>query len=216
MRRFATMMLSPPRPAGRWACLATVALLTACATPPQTHWHTLLPATLSGSKTGADGDRTHPKALPVTVAPVRLPAQVDRVQWLVRLPDDGVALLEQEQWASPLGDEIRLALQASLAARGFAIDPSASANAASPTRLSVEVRRFESLPGREARISGSWTLASTARAEAFHCDFLYREAATEGGFSALARAHVRAIERLSDAVAERLENRAACPAPDRR
>ncbi len=77
----------------------------------------------------------------------------------MRLPDDSLAVLEQERWASPLRDELREALLEQLASGYGAVDSRAAvAGPGAPVRIAVDVRRFESLPGREARSEGSWTL----------------------------------------------------------
>ena len=153
--------------------------------------------------------------------PVRLPIQVDQPQWVVRLPDDSVAVLEQERWTTALRDEFQAALLEELIAGHGMIDartqPSPSP---SPWRIAVDVRRFESLPGREARIEGSWTIqgSSNGRSAGSRCEWLLREPAP-GPLAELAPAHRRAIARLADAIAEAIGRAsrgepAACPPPD--
>jgi uncharacterized lipoprotein YmbA len=128
-----------------------------------------------------------------------VPAQVDQPQWLVRLPDDSLASLEQERWASPLRDELRQALLEQLAARfGVVEGRSGAPQAAAPLRVALELRRFDSIPGREARLEGQWTVAGGA-APALRCGVLVREAAP-GGIAELAAAHRRAVARLAEAI----------------
>ena len=202
------------RRAAATAGVVAALLSTGCASTPQTHWHTLLPANLGAAVRG--GGAAAPTPIAISVAPVRVPAQVDRAQWLVRLPDDSVAVLEQERWASPLPDEIRLALVASLAARDGAVEAPVGPNQPPSTRVAVDVRRFESLPGRESRIEGTWTLSPAADGTPARCDFLYREPAAAGGFDAIADGHARAVMRLAAAIGDGLQKRAACPASDAR
>jgi uncharacterized lipoprotein YmbA len=90
----------------------------------------------------------------------------------------------------------------------------------SPWRIAVDVRRFESLPGREARIEGSWTIQGTSggRSGGSRCEWLLREPAP-GPLAELAPAHRRAIARLADAIAQAIGRAAraeptACPAAD--
>ena len=91
-----------------------------------------------------------------------MPAQVDQPQWLVQLGDDSMAVLEQERWASPLRDEFRQALLEELIVGQGAIDARTQpAPGAAPWRIAIDVRRFDSLPGREARIEGSWTITGS-------------------------------------------------------
>jgi hypothetical protein len=195
--------------------LVLAALLPACSTsPPPTHLHSLMPAEPTPRDPAA---RAAP--LFVTLEPIRLPAQVDQPQWLVRLPDESLASLEQERWASPLRDELRQALLEQLAAR-FAIveGRSAAAGAAPPPRIALELRRFDSVPGREARIEGAWTV--TGSSAALRCTLLVREGAS-GGMPELAAAHRRAVVRLADAigasvVAVPAGSSASCPAGESR
>ena len=202
-------------PRGRGACAASACAalglaLAACATAPPTGLHTLLPA-----QSASRGPATPTAPVPVVLEPIRIPAQVDQPQWLVRLPDDSLALLEQERWASPLQDELRQALLEALGARFAMVE--APPGAASPWRVRVELNRFESVPGREARIEGWWLLGSgDARRLGQRCEWRYAEPAL-GGMPALAQAHRRAVVRLADALGESLQKLSrgeatACPA----
>lgn len=199
-------MTAPRRNASPWlAALATIAatLLAACGSTPTVRWHTLLPAALPAAATA-------PAAPAYVLAPFRLPAQVDAPQWLVRRADDTVTVLEQDRWASPLRDELRLALVAGLAAAGAreAVGgPAADEPAA--TRITIEWRRFESLLGREAREEGTYTL-QRREGVALRCDFLLREPAS-GGIDALAEGHRRIVAALALRLDRSLRGN-ACPA----
>jgi uncharacterized protein len=156
----------------------------------------------------------------IALEPIRLPAQVDQPQWLVRLPDDSIAVLEQERWASPLRDEFRDALLEQLIVGHGAIDARTQpAPTAQPLRIAIDVRRFDSFAGREARIEGSWTIqGGAARAAGSRCEWRLRESAP-GPLAALAEAHRRAIARLADALAQALARAArgeaaVCPPLD--
>ena len=123
-------------------------------------------------------------------------------------PDGSLASLEQERWASPLRDEFQQAVLETLIVRYGVVELRRSADpatdAARALRLDIDVRRFESLPGQEARIQGSWTLASAAtvapaRPASVRCEWLIREPAA-GPLSALADAHRRAVRRLAQGI----------------
>ena len=200
---------------GRAACTASACAvfslaLAACASAPQTRLHTLMPA-----QSATRGAGTPSTPVPIVLEAIRIPAQVDQPQWLVRLPDDSLALLEQERWASPLQDELRQALLEALGARHAIVE--ALPGAASPWRVRLELSRFDSAPGSGARIEGSWLLVSgDVRRPAQRCEWRFAEAAT-GGFPALAQAHRQAVLRLADALGESLQKlgrgeAAACPA----
>ncbi|HSC63724.1 MAG TPA: PqiC family protein [Caldimonas sp.] len=191
-------------------------LLAACGTPPPTHFHSLMPTELS-ARSGTPAA----SGVVVRLDPIRVPAQVDQPQWLVQLGDDSMAVLEQERWASPLRDEFQQALLEELIIGQGAIDarthPAAGASA---VRVAIDVRRFDSLPGREARIEGSWTITGGDARGGSRCDWLVREAA-RGSFPALAAAHRRAVARLGAALGPaiagvRRGDAASCPALDAR
>ena len=147
-----------------------------------------------------------------------VPVPVDQPQWLVRLPDQRLVLLEQALWASPLSDELRAALRDHLAQRW------AVTNGQPPAwRLALVLSRFESALGQEARLAGRWTLQPGAAATAvgatlLSCPLLIREPAG-AGLSGLADAHRRALARLADQIGAALRplptaTAPACPPPD--
>ena len=166
----------------RWAPLAAALLAGACSTPKLAErFHTLLPAERATSAAA-------PNAIAVDVAPVAVPPQVDHAQWVVRQPDDSLLMLEQDRWAAPLGDELRSALAERLTAQWSAIDVRAVAMPASAVwRVRVDVQRFESIPGREARIESVWSVSGTQRgASTLVCRSTRVEAVSGGDVSALA------------------------------
>ena len=195
--------------------LVATAALAGCSSTPPVRYHTLMPAELPVPSPAAS-------SLPpiaIVVEPVRVPAQVDQPQWLVRLADGGMALLEQDRWASALGDEFRLALREQLIA-GHGATEARPAAGSMPIRVGVDVRRFDSVASREARTEGTWTLTSSERtgARSMRCEWFLREP-TQAGTMALAAAHRRAVARLGDAIGEALRQLsrnepATCPARD--
>ena len=191
--------------------LAALIALGACSTTaPPTRLHSLMPAEPT-PREAAPGRGP----LYIALEPIRIPTQVDQPQWLVRLPDDSLASLEQERWASPLRDELRQALLEQLGARfGVVEGRSAVPQAAAPVRVALELRRFDSVPGREARIEAGWTVSGTAAS--LRCSMLVRETAP-GAMSELAPAHRRAVARLAGAIGASLvavppDTAPTCPA----
>ena len=163
----------------------------ACSTPPATRFYSLMPAEVAPRAAQGRGER---RRAADRLEPIRVPAQVDQPQWLVRLPDDSVAVLEQERWASPLRDEFR-AGAARAADRRPRRDRRAHAAGAGRRRerIAVDVRRFDSLPGRRGADRGLVDdHRQRMRAAASRCEWLIREPAP-GSFAALAAAHRRAV-----------------------
>ncbi|MEO8523928.1 MAG: PqiC family protein [Caldimonas sp.] len=197
--------------------LAALLALAACsASAPPVRLHTLMPVEVTPRDPAASRS-----PIDIALEPIRVPAQVDQPQWLVRLPDDSLAVLEQERWASPLADELRQALLEELGARYGAIEGRVAATGNPPVlRIAVELRRFDSIPSREARIEAVWTVASGNASPALRCQGLLSEP-TAAGMPALAAAHRRVVVRLADAIGESLvavrrSASATCPALDPR
>ncbi len=184
-------MTQRSRPLAAVAFAALFAFSACSTSPPPTRLHTLMP----GEPTARDPAlRGGPRF--VALEPIRLPAQVDQPQWLVRLPDESLASLEQERWAAPLRDELRQALLEQLGARFGIVE---GRGAVPPLRVALEVRRFDSVPGREARIDGAWSVVPANVSATLRCTLLVRESAS-GGMPELAAAHRRAVVRLADAI----------------
>ena len=189
-------------PPGWLACacaFAAAAFVGACANhaPPE-RFHTLLPTER------AEAAAMEP-TIAINVARVSVPAQANHAQWAVRQPDGSLRLLEQERWAAPLPDELRAALVDRLRARWAAIDVRGVAAARAAWHLRVEVQRFESIPGREARLEAAWSVSpSSGDAAALACRIALTEPVSEAGVPALASAHRRAAQRLADVIGERL------------
>ena len=167
---------------------------------------------------GGAAPRPGAATIPIGLEPIRIPAQVDQAQWLIRLPDEALAVLEQERWASPLRDEFQQALLEELIVGQGAIDARTQPAPGTVARVAIDVRRFDSLPGREARIQGSWTITGSDARSGSRCEWLIREPAS-GSFPALAAAHRRAVVRLGAAIGEALARMrrgeaASCPALD--
>lgn len=198
--------------------VAVAAVLSGCSSAPVVRYHTLMPGDVP-SRSAASSSSSSSIAIAIVLEPVRVPAQVDQPQWLVRLGDGTMAILERDRWASGLGDEFRQALREQLIAGHGAIEARPGAGSG-PIRVGVDVRRFESIVSRDARTEGTWTLVGSeaSGARVFRCEWFIRESA-EAGTMSLAAAHRRAVARLGDAIAEALlkfsRNEApSCPARD--
>lgn len=175
----------------------TVVLLAACSSTPAPRFHSLL----ATQATAVDAVSTVP--LPIDIGPVSVPPAVDQQQWVVRLPDDSLRILEQEQWVAPLRDELRAALFDRLAKRFGAVDVRSS-----PTpefiRLKVDVQRFESMAAREVWVEAVWTATPTTKGNPpLVCRSSVREP-VNGDAQALAASHRRAVQALADLIGQRL------------
>ena len=144
---------------------------------------------------------------PATVAvPFRLeigsiPAQVDRSELVVRLPDGRMAIVDSERWIAPVGDELQNALSVELVRRLGAISPAEPTGPGSLIiRLNLE--RFESSPYRYALIEASWHLA--LKSPNHNVSVLCRSRAYEqvtGSYPDLVRGYQRAVAAVASEIA---------------
>jgi uncharacterized lipoprotein YmbA len=126
---------------------------------------------------------------------VTIPSQVDQPQLAVRHSDGSMALLETERWIAPLSDEIRTALALDLARQW-------AGNTTNGARVTVDVQRFDSVPGQYALIDAVWTVSTTGpAAQKISCRSSIRIPVSEG-YPALANGHQAALEQLAAQIAK--------------
>lgn len=158
--------------------LTTLFVLAACASAP-THYLTLFPPSSTDHEEGAAAGPS---------ISVSIPAQVDQPELVARHPDGTMAPVETERWIAPLGEEIRGALQVSLASRW---PPSA------PAQIRLDVLRFDSVPGSHANLEAAWTITlDSAPKRSASCRSSIRED-VGAGYPALAAGHRAALQRLA-------------------
>jgi uncharacterized lipoprotein YmbA len=188
-----------PRLRGAGAAGIAAVLLGACSAVQPPRYHTLMPAaTASAPKLASAG------SLAWEVLPVAIPMQVDQPQWVVRTIDGSLAVLEQERWIAPLGEEIRAAVAERLT-RSLG-SPAASAEPGRQWRVQIDVRRFDSTPGREARLEAAWTLRSGAdSAVVLSCRGDFVQPVAAGGYLPLAKGHQDGVAKLGDAIGTALK-----------
>ena len=132
--------------------------------------------------------------------PVRIPAQVNRLELVTRLPDGGIAIADGERWVAPVADELQSALSVELVSRLGGADPDRAGSDSMSVRLNVE--RFESAPSRYALIEASWSLdLKKSRKDVL---VVCRTRAYErvgGGYPELVRGYQRAVAVIADEIA---------------
>lgn len=183
--------------------------LAACGSPPPTHFHSLVATPTSA------GNAAHvapASGVRFEVLPVVVPAQVDVPQFVVRLSDGSMAVLEHERWIAPLPDEIRSAVMLRVG-QGLA-DAPLSSNAASGGvwGVGLEVQRFDSMMGRSVGVQLQWSLQPGGGAAVLRCQARYEEPVGTGA-SALAAGYRAVFERLGDAIGRALRAAAAGGTP---
>lgn len=180
-------------------------VLAACASTPA-RYYTLQPTSVVESAAGAQ-ERGMPKYA-ISVQPVTLPEQVDRLQIVLSDPQSAqVTLLNGSLWASPLSDEIRNALSGELSRKLGVLD---IANSQAPEslplwRVGLQVQRFESIYNQRVVLDATWNLtpvnqpgkkAQICRAEV--------QVAVGEGISAMVAGHQEALRQLASVIADTL------------
>ncbi|MFD1559142.1 membrane integrity-associated transporter subunit PqiC [Paraburkholderia silviterrae] len=191
------------------AALALAAALAGCASPGS-RFYTLSP-TDDAARAPVAATTGNP-ALLVALAPVDVPPQVAKLQFVVQNDATQVKVLEQERWASLPGDEIRRALSGDLTQQLGTIDVYGSPHPEGVPvyRVSVQVQRFESWPGSHALIDAVWSVRSLDSQAVMTCRSVLNEPVGDG-YDALVVGHRRAVAALSQAIASGVRTLAAAP-----
>ena len=197
--------MSCSRIVGRMMLCAGLAVAAGCASPPARFY------TLSGAPATA----TPASGPAILVGPVSIPAVVDRPEIVVTVGNNEVSLDEFNRWASPLADNIAIAvaenLIATLATPRVALSVQTAAFDADFS-VAIEVQRFESVPGGSALVDALWRVRRVKDGASASGRTTVRENVTDRGYDALAAAHSRGIARLSQDVADAIRTLASSPA----
>lgn len=184
---------------GRLAALAIVCMLAAlaagCASSPSRFY------TLSATATPSAAS----SKLSLAVGPVSVPAAVDRPQIVVSTSANQVTLDDFNRWASPLQDNLARVVAENLVALlgtpGVTLFPQAL-NANVDYRVQIEIRNFESAPGKSASLDAVWTVRRTKDGKTETGRTSAREKVDDNSYDALAAAHSRGVARLSQDIAD--------------
>lgn len=134
---------------------------------------------------------------------------------VVTIGNNEVWLDELNRWASPLADNISIAvaenLMAMLATPRVALAAQTAAFDADFS-VAIEVQRFESIPGSSALVDALWRVRRMKDGASASSRTTVRESVTDGGYETLAAAHSRAVARLSQDVADAIRTLAPSPA----
>jgi uncharacterized lipoprotein YmbA len=179
--------------------MVPIALLAAaasgCGTTAPSRFYTLDVTAIS--------DGAAPVSYPVMVGPVSVPAAVDRPQFVVQAAPNRVDVDEFNRWAAPLNDAVAQVVAGDLVKLLGTPDVAAApmANFDPAYRVTIDVQRFDSVPGQAALLEAVWTVRRTAGEETRSGRTVAREAVQGDGFDALAAAHSRALAKMSGDIA---------------
>jgi len=176
--------------------VCALAVVTAGCNSSPSHFYTL-------SATAAPGAAA--SKLAIAVGPVSVPAAVDRPQIVVNTSANQVSIDDFNRWASPLQDNLTRVVAENLVAllgtaRVTLFPP--GLNAEIDYRVQIEIRNFESIPGKSASLDAIWTVRRTKDGKIETGRTSVREPMQEGSFDALAAAHSRGVAKLSQDIAD--------------
>jgi uncharacterized lipoprotein YmbA len=185
MRRLAALALG----------CAFVLLAAGCASPPAKFY------TLSADAPPASTTST----LTIVVGPVAVPSVIDRPQIVVTSGANQVTVDEYSRWASPVQDNIARVVAENLVAllgtpRVTLFQSPLGAEA--EYRVQIEVRNFESAPGKYAALDAVWTVRRLKDGKIETGRTSVRESTDGEGFEALAAAHSRGVRKMSQEIAD--------------
>lgn len=151
-------------------------------------------ATASGTPTATYG---------VVIGLVSVPSAVDRPQLVVQVAPNRVEIDEFNRWAAPLNESIAGAVAADLSVLlgtpNVATAPRANLDPA--FRVTIDVQRFDSVPGEAAALEAVWSVSRIKDSLTRSGRTVAHERIEGKGFDELVAAHGRALTRLSQDIA---------------
>ena len=145
-----------------------------------------------------------PSKVAVAVGPVSVPSTIDRPQIVVSTGANQVSIDEFNRWAAPVQDMlVRVVAENLVALLGtprVTLYPTLASDV--DFRVQIEVRNFESAPGKYAALDAVWTVRRMKDGKSETGRTSVREPVAEGGYDALAAAHSRAVAKMSQEIAD--------------
>ncbi len=181
--------------------IAFVAVIAAgCASAPSRFY------TLNST---AQGDGAAPANYAVAVGPVTVPAEADRPQFTVQIATNRVAVDEFNRWAAPLSENIARVIAGDLSALlGTPRVATGALSSFNPDyRVSLEIQKFESVPGQSVQIDAVWVVRKSVGGVSLSGRTVSVEPAA-GDYDALAAAHSRALAKVSRDIAAAIRTEA--------
>ncbi|MEZ0606748.1 membrane integrity-associated transporter subunit PqiC [Paraburkholderia sp. IW21] len=177
-------------------CLAA---LVACGSPPSRFY------TLGSGGGSATADRMGSSAVLIDMRPVTVPSALARSQLVVQVNATQVKVLEDDRWASPLPDEIRTAVLATVTRQSGALDVHDMARTDNVPlyRISADVQRFETWPGSHVLIEAVWSIQPSNGQETMICRSIASQPVS-AGYDAIADGHRQALQRMATQIARGL------------
>lgn len=151
----------------------------------------------------AIADRDATASYAILVAPVTIPASVDRPEIVVQDAPNRVSLDEFNRWAAPLADSIASTVAGDLVKLLGTPRVTASplANFDPDYRVSIEVQRFDATPGESVLVDAVWVVRKSAGGPSRSGRTVASEPVQGKDYAAIPAAYSRALARLSGDIA---------------
>lgn len=175
--------------------ILAAATLAACSSP-SSRFYTLYPGAQPATV-------SNPEFL-IELAPIEIPQQVARSQFVIQRSDARVDILEQERWASLPSNEIRRALSSQLTQQLGTLDSyGAPRGENTPAyRISVSVQRFESWPASHTLLDAVWSVRKIGSSGAVITCRTFQRIDIAEGYEQIVAGHREAISDLSRSIAQ--------------
>jgi len=191
-----------------YSIFASLTLVAAGCSSVPIRFHSLVPPAAT-----AESEEVY-AADTLELTSVHVPAMVDRSELVVRERSGGTAILEQDQWISPLQDELESAISLELEQQLKQMRFPRGSGTAERVRVGVDVERFDGEPGSYAVVEARWQIALSSRASGarLSCRSLHMERAP-GDVEQLVAAYRRSTQALADDIAAAVERLLAAGDP---
>jgi uncharacterized protein len=179
----------------RSVCVLVITFTAGCGSSPPSHFYTLDATATPGGTPAAN--------YAVAVEPVTIPASVDRPQMVVQAGPNQVGVDEFNRWAAPLSENIARVIAGNLST----LLGTSQVMLAPPTmlepayRVTVNVQRFEAVPGKSVLVEALWVVRVTKSGTAQSGHTLAEEPVQDQGFDALAAGYSKALAKVSSDIA---------------
>lgn len=193
----------------RPAACAGLVVLTGCAASDATRYYSLQQPVQALSQSAASSPRAAAPAYVISVQPVSVPEQVDRLQIVVTDPaSTQVYPLDSYVWVAPLAQEFRTALSAALQAQlnTLDIDLTQLPEGRPAWKVLSQVQRFESIYDTHVALEVTWALEPLNQpAQVSHLCGARVILPVKNGVSALVAGHREALNRVAQTMARHLQ-----------
>ncbi len=143
------------------------------------------------------------------IGPVSVPMEVDRPQFTVQVAANRVQIDEFNRWVEPLSNNIARAVAGNLvkllgAPRIISVP---MANFSPDYRVTIDIQKFESMPGKTAKIDAVWVVRKLPDGKAFSGRTVVTEPVKGSSYDELAAAHSRALGKISRDIASAIQSK---------